>query len=318
MQALFKTPITVLCISALLMVSCEKESPEIANASDNASEKISFQGRVAHVKNGRLIFPSVEAAVFFQNALKKESPELQASLASLKGFTSSWEAFERFTDECTEAGKLLDLTAHQAYAHLIRDKKGEVYLEPVVDDPALRYLTNADGVFQIDERVYKVAFEAASVLDAQQYDTHGFSAAMAVEQIPIIRHKVRSYEKVNIDACDGRYDNNKRKVNGELEERSDLFSSNVNCIVRTKHHVRVGFVWFRQNVDFLAQSGGISVNYNPNYWVVDASNSNPTSEISKTFFSGPNAFIYQGSARHWAYNNNNPQNVGECYTYAPY
>lgn len=283
-----------------------------------ATNTIVFEGRMIEIKEGRLIFQSLEDIAFVESRLL-QSGELGEWFDQQEYYQSANEAYLALSEEAV-IDRNGDISEFSAYA-FVKNDGGNLFLGAVIDDPAIRHLANERGILQVGDEVYQIFREMAVVANVETFFSLTIEELLnspdKIRKIKIKRRLVSEEHdvRVNIDVCQGDYEN-KRRVKGELEERSSLFSQNVNCIARTKHFKKGAFgIYYGEKADQLSQFGCLSVNGNNGIcFEVDKTLSN-RQEIDRTFFSGDNAFISGGNTvRHYAREGTID---GECFTQAP-
>lgn len=273
------------------MYACSNLTPEIEQP-NLATQSFKYGDRTVLLKEGMLVFSSeADAAYFEQEAVANKQAILQW-LAALPEFTSSEEAYHGLDENDYEAaGRSMAPFSDFAYM----DEDGLVL--PVVDDPAWKHLANSNGMFQVGDVTYKITREAA--VGARSYALSANAAdilSQATVRIPIKRNAappdVVEFREL-VDECKAEYrpeGENRRRVRGQLRTQSSLFSSNVNCILETKHFKSTVGWWLFKATE-LRQTGCISVNGNSGLCFPANQTLNNEHSIEIVFFSGNNAFI---------------------------
>lgn len=235
---------SVLLVSVAIVVSCSKDEQKI-----NAP---------ITVVDGRLVFESQEV---FENQIKylfKNQDNLDDFESQFKGFISSRQAFDNFTEEMYLAANE-DMTSFEDYAILLA-KDGENYMEAVIDAELLSHVVNDKGLIQIGNKVHKYTYEKVYVFDVNQlaeYQTNGIKSLQNVKGQSIDR-EVQFLEKQDILECidpyeDGRKD---KRLVGEVSIIDGPAYSEVK--VTTKNHRKSAGVWWRSSCTSLTQNGDVS------------------------------------------------------------
>lgn len=235
---------SVLLVSAVVVVSCSKDEQKV-------------QAPIS-VIDGRLVFESQEV---FENQMKylfDHQDNLDDFENQFKGFTSSRQAFDNFTEEKYLAANE-DMSSFKDYA-IILEKDGENYMEAVIDAELLSYVVNDKGLIQIGQKVHKYTYEKVFVFDVKDFElfeTKGIKNVPNVK-VYVIEREIHLLQKQNILQCISSYDDgDKKRLVGEVSRINNPAYGEAK--VTTKHHRQGnGGTWWLNKCDKLTQTGDVS------------------------------------------------------------
>ncbi|WP_282778157.1 hypothetical protein [Phaeodactylibacter xiamenensis] len=288
-------------------------------------EKLIIYGRDVYLKDGRLIFKSIADADHIRSSIINDGTK-QSILEELKGFTSSKSAFMTATKELSEAAVFTGIDAYSNIGVLI-DDSGEVSYEKVVDDPGLQYMANQEALFQIAGDIYKIYRDFALVVPEDTFFTQSESQLLnneTFQRIPIFRPGSNARADIHTCSSEWREDGSRRKrrrVKGELEHRTNIFTGNLTGNVRTKGQRRRFGIWWQYRMDIIRHEGSISVlELGGASTVVNIFKEEENDdEIVTEVFQCEDCIGFCGSfsIEHYAYRGDPATESGTCYTQPP-
>lgn len=204
------------------VTSCSKEE-NLVKDSDRGSScnfTLDYKGITVLVKDGRLVFNSVEEASFMELEAVKSPEEFLQWIKSIPGFMSSEDAYLSINED-----------TYLSTGHNLQVFEGCAYLDdevlmPVVDDPAWRHLANANGIFQVGYTVYKISRDKVFSIHESSYAKGGFNHSEDMAYIPIKRNILSQWEgevefRVTVVDCETEYTNGEgkpRQLKGRIRE----------------------------------------------------------------------------------------------------
>lgn len=254
---------------SIVLQGCEKADYDDIDETDVSSQKIDFKGVALKVVDGRIMINSIEDAAKLEDLISEDFIAAEDFFNQIDRFTSAGKAYSKITPEwfTTREGNITELK-RVARKEIFQD--GEEYVVPVIDDPAWSLVANEEAIFQVGEHIQYITVDTRYSIPMNFWETHSLSDILhkrEVEKFPIHRKLVEVTMRANVDTCEEDYrdgNNNRKRVRGELEQRSSLFNNSIRCIVRTKHFTRVLFGWVGDNADFLEHNGCVELNINCN------------------------------------------------------
>ncbi|MEZ5043342.1 MAG: hypothetical protein R2828_25825 [Saprospiraceae bacterium] len=294
-----------LLLSLLFFSTCEKNA-NITSLEQPKEEisSFSFNGTSFSILDGRILINSQEEARILEEAVLLNQEEASQLFNNIPEYISAEQAYLSINGTKLKSEK--DFEAFSSIA-FFEKLAGDEYLEPVIDNLALRFIANHQRIFQIADRIYEITRDYGISIPADVYfhlsNEEKLNHPEAII-IPIFRKTIsRTLMKDNVGRCRGNYEND-RRVTGELEETHPFLNSSVtNLLVRTKHFKK-GFLgrYYGERADELRHNGDLVVNHNNSTFTfsVNQVRTNEQNFGTLFFFNTGNPTIEAGFADNFA------------------
>lgn len=88
-----------LLIFSFFMTGCEKDEVSPLGKNEISADVLSYQGHEISITDGRLVFPSLEVALFFDHELKENPEVARPWFNQISNYTSANSAYHNLTEE---------------------------------------------------------------------------------------------------------------------------------------------------------------------------------------------------------------------------
>ena len=248
MKNLVKLGMIATLFVLISFVACQKEQ---TNSVTPTVTTHSFKLQNVEVVDGRLVFKTESDLNTLLDEMFNNQNSLENFDKHFAGFSSQYEAFNRFSDEDLVKTNG-DLTSFKDYVVEVKKADG-IHLERVVSEPLAARLVNSEGLIQIGDVVSKMTRDYAYQFPVSKLESYK-NNKNSLESISNLEKKKVERITKDIDVNGGlstrgyivsaefvyEYKSGKqyRKVRGELEATDPLLSSWRTAYARVKHEKR--------------------------------------------------------------------------------
>jgi hypothetical protein len=245
-------------IFTALVYSCTKQenTTEILNEVVTTSDNLTFKG--VSEKDGRLIFDNRADMDRLIKNIDKDRTQIDALRKAFPNLISSADACAKLTyEEYVNAGSSIE--RFKDFVTILTRSDGEQYIHPVVDNISFSSIVNKDGLFQIENKIYKMTYDNLYIVDIDKFIQSNKNTDL--KSYPTVKVEKIFRENASLRGawapdCSNQFSESPaRKLVGEVGQFATNGWSTISA--RSWSYKRFAGIWWWNNIDFIEVSGSL-------------------------------------------------------------